>query len=372
MRRLRLAVLALLKENVLRRFFFIELTALFVLADILTGTIQSRSMLSRPFRELLSKEGYMLTEITALMAEDPEGYESKKREVLSQCTGLTEVNVIKNDKGRIMLIGYPEEYIRLKLPLSRGRWAVNSGEAVVTADSGCRIGDYIGEEGESCRVVGILTADTYCLDFSTWESNMTAAEFYSSYTGGTGAFAYIPFSDTEIYSAQERGWFVSGFPVYIYKEGANKEEIERDRKLLGELFECVGLAEIRENTESYNKNNLSRFRQLFLFSALMVLIGFLSGIIMRLDRQKYDMEVYRLCGGSKRQCVGISIGQDLILLVISAAAAMIIFRFLPMFMPAMSFIKTAWDYIVPSVMIMAFIILDFAAVSMFLASKRDL
>lgn len=375
MRQLRLAVLALLKENVLRWFFFIELTVLFVLANILTGTIQNSSILSKPFSELLSKEGYMLLEITSLMAEDPNGYESRKREVLSECTGLTEVNVLKNDRGSIILLGYPEEYIHLRLPLSRGRWAKNSEEAVVTVDSGCRIGDYIEEDGGSYRVVGILTADTYSFEMNTWTVGMTAADFYLPYGGiiqeGMRPFAYIPFTDAEICSAQERGWFTPSIPLYIYKGNTDSEEIERDRKLLGEIFECIGLDEIRGNTERYNKDNLSKFKQLFFFSSVMVIIGFLSGILMRLDRQRHDMEVYRLCGGSKRQCMGISIGQDLILLVISAAVAMIIFRFLPMLMPAMSFMKTAWDYIVPLVMIMAFILLDFAAVSIFLAKRRD-
>lgn len=375
MRQLRLAVLALLKENVLRWFFFIELTALFVLANILTGTIQNSSILSKPFSELLSKEGYMLSGITSLMAEDPNAYESRKKEVLSECTGLAEVSVLINDRGSIILRGYPEEYIHLRLPLSRGRWAKNSEEAVVTVDSGCRIGDYIEEDGKSYRVVGILTANTYSLEMNTMGVGMTAADFYLPYGGtaqeGMGPFAYIPFSDEDISSAKENGWFQSGFPLYVYKEGTDSAEIESDRKLLGEIFECTGLDEIRENTERYNKDNLLKFKQLFFFSSVMVIIGFLSGIVMRLDRQRHDMEVYRLCGGSKRQCMGISIGQDLILLVISAAAAMIIFRFLPMFMPAMSFMRTAWDYIVPSVMIMAFVLLDFAAVSIFLAKRRD-
>lgn len=371
MRQLRLAVLALLKENVLRWFFFIELTALFTAAYILTGTVRNSTMLVRPFSELLSKEGYMLCEITALMAEYPEGYESRKKEVLSQCTGLTEVCVMNNDSGSIRLVGYPEEYIHLRLPLSGGRWARGADEAVVTKDSGYRIGDYIKEDGGTYRVVGILTKDTYCLDFNSWEINMTASGFYASNAGGTGDFAYIPFSTADIDSAKGKGWFASGFSIYIYKEGADSGEIERDRKLLGEIFECTGLEEIRENTENYSKNNLSRFRQVFVMSAVMVLIGFLSGIIMRLDGQRHDMEVYRLCGASKRQCVGISIGQDLVLLAVSAAAAMVIFRILPVFLPAMSFLHTAWDYIVPSVMIMAFMILDFAAVNIFLFKRWD-
>ena len=298
-------------------------------ANITLGEYNSRTMLYEPFQPYIDRQGFFIND----MSGDNRLHEDKIKEICDfDILKLVQYSTANEGDVSLNITVIPDEvFDALDLPLSEGK-KYNSNEpgdkakVIVTHNtSGISAGDTVGGINDSgFEVAAMLTDPTYIMDFS-YNIEMSYEEMYlnyeSSFYNGQAVF-YTSESQFGKANAERRYIHTQKMCLAAFKTPVSTEKYEAVKKALTDRgYLLIENDTIRERSEKILSDDFKRLMPAVFVFGIIVVIGIISCSVIGAKNQIKRLGIFYCCGAVKSSCIFISVGQTVMICIVSAAAA---------------------------------------------------
>ncbi|MGN1457210.1 MAG: hypothetical protein ACI4XP_04550 [Acutalibacteraceae bacterium] len=325
----------------------IEIAALLILSNVVIASYNSKSMLYRPYEDILNNnEGVavyidpaeMINNQDEIMNNIRKNLEGDLRiittDVLACVSEKTEPSSkMYQDNGKVEYILLDSDVLsKLRLPLSAGRWCsseLNSqGQIEVIASGGtdAELNKVYHTDMGDVIVVGILTDNTYCpktykTNAFTEDSQKGIFGYFDTFDCNVSTQGAFLLADKKLLSnANSDEWYkICGTNMLIsYGSGVSDEVKEKNNKYLKTVatVEC-DFSEIVSETKKEMNNDLMKMLPIILVAVIVVLSGLTGSVAISTMKQVRNFGIFFLCGCRWKDCFRIISANVLIVFVLS-------------------------------------------------------
>lgn len=340
MKYLKLAKLAFCEKLKVNLILILQVFAVFVVINVLIGSVNSRQMLKEPYKDVLNKQGFVTYQMPLpeengdtnyYPIDDIKSMLSDKAEVVS----FEYLTFQTNSNDSVKVVACDDDfYSKLNLPLVSGK----KGSAVITQNMlGIGSGDSVdvlnvGAKG-NIKISGVLTNPTYI----PWTNSGTSEKsdisiFYKKYdiSSNDGTFIIMNMSAFKALEI-ERGYYVTQIGKFIYYPERVSEDIyQKDYEAMNQ-GNTLNIEEINKDTNKMINEDLKKYVPLCILVFTIVLIGVACSIAIQSLYQMKNYGIYYLCGMKWNNAVGICGSCVLIILVISGVLSAVTLKLLILF-----------------------------------------
>lgn len=340
MKYLKLAKLAFCEKLKVNLILILQVFAVFVVINVLIGSVNSRQMLKEPYKDVLNKQGFVTYQMPLpeengdtnyYPIDDIKSMLSDKAEVVS----FEYLTFQTNSNDLVKVIACDDDfYSKLNLPLVSGK----KGNAVITQNMlGIGSGDSVdvlnvGAKG-NIKISGVLTNPTYI----PWTNSGTSEKsdisiFYKKYdiSSNDGTFIIMNMSAFKALEI-ERGYYVTQIGKFIYYPQRVSEDIyQKDYEAMNQ-GNTLNIEEINKDTNKMINEDLKKYVPLCILVFTIVLIGVACSMAIQSLYQMKNYGIYYLCGMKWNNAVGICGSCVLIILVISGVLSAVTLKLLILF-----------------------------------------
>ena len=308
----------------------LQLTVMFVLVNVIIGSINSRAILSESYSGILDKQGWYL------MYSDPEYSHNDmidvRNKAIESLNEKPEILTVWNLDGLIgMDMSFPVRIVivsdtyfeKLKLPVSQ---SVNSGDRVymfpykVKINAGDQCSVNYGE-GLSLKctftVTDILSDPSYVPNYNSWNINQSVNDLYMKISGETEERSYVIMSRTKSEKLQidERAMIGNFGAIAYYPDEIKPEEYdEMTKKLIEAKMSVSRLSGIKEKADSMYAEDLKKYTPTVIVIILIVMMGTAGSAAIQTLREMKKYAVYYLCGLKMRRMILVDVSKTVMLL----------------------------------------------------------
>lgn len=346
-----------------------ELAALLILTNVMTATVNSKTMLLEPYRALMNEKGAVVQvenlmimeectneEIRPFLKTYPDlkgiiGFLEKRLAGQVKIHYTEHINffqpvgphsVMFHDKGETPYYYLLDRDIldKMQLPLSCGHWpcgernAAGEAEIVISGGTDAHLNDVYDTPAGKIRVVGILTDNTYRPIGSNIDRSDMTAEVdrdsifnyilpFDSQTNLGGPFAI---ASKDAFSENQEGYEIIPDTIWFVTYG--NDISEEDFKANTDYLNTVGtvqygetLSTLAEESERKINDIYYRMMPMIITAVIMVLLGFIGSAAISAVRQIRTFGIFYLCGCRKKDCISILAAETAIILLFSLLAA---------------------------------------------------
>lgn len=313
-------------------FVSIEIAALMLLANIVTATYNSKSLLLKPYEELLQNDGVIL-DVNSLLWEEGKAPEEVIKDIKSNCQGDVTIHYVNSmdfvaRNGPASTMFYDEgsniEYYlleddifsKLRMPLAEGRWASSEKtpddeiEIVISQGTDAQLGQVYVTPAGKIKIVGILTENTYVppmggVRSASINEQNSIFTYYDSFDVNVnlmGAFAiadkklFPNQGDDESYNITADGlWFVS------FGNNLTEEQIKYNTdylKTIGYISPDETFHTLLDSSQKTINNIYLRMLPIIIAAVIVVLLGLIGTISLSTLRNMRCFGIFFLCGCS--------------------------------------------------------------------------
>lgn len=316
MNTLSLSALSLQKKAVITVMVIIELAVLFFAENYTVCTVNERTMLSAPYKNILGSDSLYVYDTNfpdKLMESDALTFRESHDQLLEGLEGNYKVyDFLTYVTPNYTLYLVDDEIYRfLALPLVSGSYGSRENSAVATGGLGRGNFSVQTEDGTvELDICGTLTSSTYVPECTSCNSDLTVNDLYTA-TGGN-----IIITGRSGLAEVEKNFDCSlGFIVKF----DSPEAAEEGAKYFNGIAATLKGSLIMDNTNKRIAEDMQSFIPILACILFIVLIGIISISTMIFDESKYRNGVLWLCGYSRRRIVLIQAASVGILLIVSLA-----------------------------------------------------
>lgn len=340
MKYLKLALLSLDEKRRSNAVLVLQLIIMFVLVNLMIGSVNSRTMLTDTFESVLDKQGWYVSYAPVYIPgeSDPSMNSSEIRrhgmdrliasmEVVPETVRVRMTDIVMGNGYHIM-VSVLSDNIFDDVTLPRTGSSLLTGDRILVFPN--KSGITAGKEftaltttqhNITLKASGILTDPAYIPRFNSWHIDGDISMLYDKVSSSTDNSAYIIMDET---TAARIGLVDEDYPVdfsliMYFPEEIDEEVFERIQKGFDEDINVAytPLSVLRQKADDSLAEDLGRYIPLGIVVMIIVLIGTAGAIaIQTLDEMK-NFAVYYLCGLKWRETVLISLCKVLMLLAVA-------------------------------------------------------
>lgn len=337
MKYLKLALLSLAERKRTSLILLVQLTAVFLVVSVVIGSVNSRSILHEPYKDILTKQGWYIAAFG-----DPEG---TAETYFKDCSVKPELLIIHqafahDSSGRYYKIAVLPEMLfeGLRLPSAHTSSEGDAGRVYGFAARGdFDAGDSLDLDlGDGKRISGLkvshlLTDPTYYPIFRSYRADGDISMLYQSISSDTERDNYLIISERTAEALGIPEDYLSSGAVFIawFPEPLDDSEYEPLAGFIESMGCAVPLKEILRRTDKQLNDDVKRYAPLAVISVIVVIIGTAGAIAIQTLREMKRSAVLYLCGMKWRRIMLISLFRILLLLTAAAiisGAAMILLQ----------------------------------------------
>lgn len=321
-------------RNVLLNVFLAcQLAIVFVLINIVIGYYNNLAMLYTPFDDILSKPGfYMCFDDMKAFRDNNELSEPKDQE-----EKLTD-KAFKEMKGDKRIIRSYQYYInddvtvivlddsifkKLRLPLETGKIIEN--KAIVTKNSGYKIGSSIELGNGKAEVGGILTEITYIPYMNSYVINMTDKDLYERYEAGISNKEYVIISESMARDNIDSSQLNSEGYYFVIFDNISDSDYNHNKKIAENYFTFVETSIMNDNALYSINSKYKKFIPILIIIVICAVIGVVSYSTISILKATKSNKIYYICGATLAQCFVIVLIKGVIIFFNAVMIGIIIF-----------------------------------------------
>ena len=298
-----------------------QIFILLISANSAIASINSRDMLYSPLKDNFEENGFYYMSYNENSVEEVSS-------ILGNGVSITTASIYSDEK--IFYTVLPDEiFDKLDLPLSSGSKFKSSSsdglpKLIVSAnDDGIKEGDIISDaNGNEYEIAAALTDQSYLLNFSGWDIDMTYEELYYPLDIEYEPNAHLYTCESQIKNLNIHNELSNdGCGVIVnYESSISEEQIQSDMKKLSEYGSVTPNKDIVRRSSALLTDDIKKMLPPVAAFGIIVLIGIISCGVITSKNMTYKLSVMYCCGASKKDCIKINSGAMLILLIIGLIA----------------------------------------------------
>lgn len=322
----------------------IEIAALLILSNVVIASYNSKSVLYRPYEDILNNNEGVAVYIRTDMPFVQKDIDNIRKNLEGDVRIIT-TNILQSipdttqpsskmfyDDGKVNYILLDSEVLnKLRLPLSAGRWCsseVNSqGQIEVVASGGtdAELNKVYHTDMGDIVVVGILTDNTYRpvarSSYAFADGQKSIFGFYETFdcnvsTGG----AFLLGSKNLFTNVNPDNWNKSCDTNLLISYGSDVSDEVKEKN--NEYLKTVGtvecdFSEVVSETKKEMNNNLMKMLPIILVAVIVVLSGLTGSVAISTMKQVKNFGIFFLCGCRWKDCFKIISANVLIVFVLS-------------------------------------------------------
>lgn len=336
-----------ISKNILFTFIMVlEVVALLVTTNVTIGSANNKSVLTRPFDDIVNKEGYYC------FFEPMWETQEEATEFYGLFNKLKSATIISSDQIDANKIVDDDIFFKYSMPLQSGSWPKTATDeqgrpyVVVSPDYIKNVGETITTDGVGeCVISGVLTEVTYIPAFTIYNEENVVTSFYRSadYTVAieaikAGSSNELKYSDSAIimaksaYKALNDNKDITYLNCFItYDDNISKADMEYNKGIMKQITEFqkehadfypiaptfTPLSQIKDSMDTYVTNSYINILPIIFVVAAIVLIGLIGSVAINTVTQIRNYGIYFLCGSKWSDCFKISLANISIILLFS-------------------------------------------------------
>lgn len=298
-----------------------QIFILLISANSAIASINSRDMLYSPLKDNFEENGFYYMSYNENSVEEVSS-------ILGNGVSITTASIYSDEK--IFYTVLPDEiFDKLDLPLSSGSKFKSSSsdglpKLIVSANNdGIKVGNIISDaNGNEYEIAAALTDQSYLLNFSGWDIDMTYEELYYPLDIEYEPNAHLYTCESQIKNLNIHNELSNdGCGVIVnYESSISEEQIQSDMKKLSEYGSVTPNKDIVRRSSALLTDDIKKMLPPVAAFGIIVLIGIISCGVITSKNMTYKLSVMYCCGASKKDCIKINSGAMLILLIIGLIA----------------------------------------------------